>query len=104
MDEWTEGGEKVLLARSIPRVGALAPEGHLQPPPLPSLLPWSKINARKWVCTENGPYIDKIISGKLSVKDMVNFEDDELQEAINRMINIANLEEYKEVDNVPEII
>lgn len=47
MDEWTEGGEKVLLARSIPRVGALAPEGHLQPPPLPSLLPWSKINARK---------------------------------------------------------
>ena len=47
---------------------------------------------------------DKIISGKLSVKDMVNFEDDELQETINRMINIANLEEYKEVDNVPEII
>ena len=47
---------------------------------------------------------NKIVSGKLLVEELVNFEDDKLQEIINKMINIADLEERKEVDNVQEII
>ena len=38
---------------------------------------------------------NKIVSGKLLVEELVNFEDDKLQEIINKMINIANLEEHK---------
>ena len=47
---------------------------------------------------------DKIVSGQLLVKELVNLDDNELQEIINKMINIADLEEHKEVDNVQEII
>ena len=47
---------------------------------------------------------NKIVSGKLLVKELVNLDDNELQEIINKMINIADLEEHKEVDNVQEII
>ena len=38
---------------------------------------------------------NKIVSGKLLVEELVNFNDDKLQEIINKMINIANLEEHK---------
>lgn len=38
---------------------------------------------------------NKIVSGKLLVEELVNFEDDKLQGIINKMINIANLEEHK---------
>ena len=47
---------------------------------------------------------NKIVSGQLLVKELVNLDDNELQEIINKMINIADLEERKEVDNVQEII
>lgn len=53
---------------------------------------------------KNETLCNKIVSGKLLVKELLNFDDEELQEIINKMIDITNLEEHKEVDNVPEII
>lgn len=53
---------------------------------------------------KNQVLCNEIVTGSIVVKELVDFEDNELQETINGMVNITSLEVENNIDNTPEMI